>query len=227
MPPRNIIKVYSQDGYYHIYNRGVGKRRIFKEKSDYLTFLSFLKEALSEPVDPDLLKETFTLQGCSFQGVPHQPKNFHNKLYLLAFCLMPNHFHLLVRQINPTIITEFMRSLATRYSMYFNKRYNRVGSLFQNIFKAIQILDDNYLLHLSRYIHLNPQKNYKDLTRAYSSYADYLHLRNTEWVKTDIILNYFENKVSPEFKKFNSYKKFVEGYKTPPEDNLGKLLLDE
>jgi len=111
MPPRNIIKVYSQDGYYHIYNRGVGKRRIFKEKSDYLTFLSFLKEALSEPVDPDLLKETFTLQGCSFQGVPHQPKNFHNKLYLLAFCLMPNHFHLLVRQINPIYSSQSPKEL--------------------------------------------------------------------------------------------------------------------
>lgn len=227
MPSLNIIKVYFKDGYYHIYNRGVGKRRIFKDKGDYFTFLSYLKNALSIPTDPDTLKETFTLKGCSFQGVPHQPKNFYNKLYLLAYCLMPNHFHLLLKQTDTTVITEFMRSLATRYSLYFNKKYNRVGSLFQNIFKAVQILDDSYLLHLSRYIHLNPQKHYKDLTRAYSSYADYLHLRNTKWLKTDTILNYFEKETAPEFKKYNSYKKFVEGYKTSPEEILGKFTLDE
>ena len=227
MPSRNIVKVYVSNGYYHIYNRGVGKRRIFMEMGDYQTFLGYLKEALTKPIDWYELKQPFTLQGSTFQGVPHQPKNFFNQIQLLAFCLMPNHFHLLIKQTEPYVITQFMQSLAIRYSLYFNKRYNRVGGLFQSIFKAVQVLDESYLLHLSRYIHLNPRKNYKDLARAYSSYADYLHIRNSEWVKTDLILNYFENKVAPEFKKFNSYKKFVEGYKTPPEDNLGKLLLDE
>lgn len=227
MPCRNVVKVYSANGYYHIYNRGVGKRRIFKEKSDYSVFLSYLKDALTIPVDWFELKETFTLKGATFQGVPHQPKNFHNKVFLLAYCLMPNHFHLLIQQVQHFQMTDFIQSISTRYSMYFNKKYNRVGKLYQGHYKAVQILDESYLLHLSRYIHLNPQKNYKDLTRAYSSYADYLHLRNSEWVNTDTILNYFENKVAPEFKKFNSYKKFVEGFKTPPEEILGKMILDE
>lgn len=226
MPQKNSIKIYIQDGFYHIYNRGVEKRIIFQDTQDYKVFLKYLKEYLSKPPKPEDLKTTFTLQGASFKGVGRQPKNYFEKIDLIAYCLMPNHFHLLIKQSERKIMENFMRSFCTRYSMYFNKKYNRVGKLFQGHYKAVLIMEDNYLLHLSRYIHLNPQEITNNLTDAYSSYADYLALRKTKWLKPDFILNYFNQKLAPEFKKFNSYKDFVEKNKDDPSEILGKLALE-
>jgi putative transposase len=227
MPARNAIKIYVEDGYYHIYNRGVEKRVIFKDEQDYKVFLNYLKEYLSKPSEKsEMLKICFTLQGQTFKGIERVPKNYFEKIELVAYCLMPNHFHLLIRQNDTDSIKEFMRSLTTRYSMYFNKKYNRNGSLFQGRYRGILITDEPYLLHLSRYIHLNPVEFTDDLTSAYSSYADYLGLRHTRWIKPDIILDQFNNKVGIEFKKINNYKDFVEKYQQ--EDNLvlGNLAID-
>ena len=99
-----------------------------------------------------------------------------------------------------------MRSLGTRYSVYFNKRYERSGSLFQGIYKAVMITNENYLLHLSRYIHLNPFELKINLEDAYSSYGDYIGLRTTTWIQTDTIQSYFAKENS----KNTSYKTFVE-----------------
>jgi len=139
---------------------------------------------------------------------------------------MPNHFHLLLNQSEKTALQKFMQSLTVKYSIYFNKKYDRVGQLFQGRFRAVLINDDSYLLHLSRYIHLNPQEVTENLTESYSSYADYLGLRKTKWVKPDLILNYFNKKLAPEFKKFNSYKDFVEKSKKDLSEMLGKLTLE-
>lgn len=207
MPARNSIKISVENSFYHIYNRGVEKRIIFQDEQDYKVFLGYLKEYLSPPPDLSKVKQTFTLQGTSFQGIPHQPNNFFNKIDLLCYCLMPNHFHLLIKQTEKGLMESFMRSVATRYSMYFNKKYDRVGPLFQGIYKAIIILDENYLLHLSRYIHLNPSENFKSISEAYSSYADYLGIRNTFWIKTETIKSYF----SKNNQGLTSYKSFVEG----------------
>lgn len=119
-----------------------------------------------------------------------------------------------------------MRSVATRYSSYFNKKYDRVGPLFQGRYKAVLITEDNYLLHLSRYIHLNPLEYTKDLIKAYSSYADYLDLRKTPWVKPNIILKFFNSSIIPEIKKINSYKDFVENYKKDSSEVLENLTLE-
>jgi len=111
--------------------------------------------------------------------------------------------------------------------MFFNKKYQRIGGLFQGPYKAILITDDNYLLHLSRYIHLNPSEYTDNLTETYSSYADYLGLRKTKWVKPDFILNFFNKEIAPEFKKVNSYKDFVENYNKDPVEILGNLTLED
>jgi putative transposase len=226
MPRKNSLKIYVQDGYYHIYNRGVEKRTIFEDEQDYKVFLSYLKYSLSEPPKKMDIAKIFTLQGSPFKGVPRMPKNFHNKIELLAFCLMPNHFHLLLKQCDNDSLKSFMMSLVTRYSMYFNKKNDRVGSLFQSIYKAILITDEPYLLHISRYIHLNPAEFANDLTSAYSSYADYLGLRHTSWINPDVILEQFNNKVGIEFKKINSYKDFVEKYQQEDKLVLGNLAID-
>lgn len=226
MPRKNSLKIYIQGGYYHIYNRGVEKRIIFEDDQDYKVFINCLRYSLSElPKRTDLVK-AFTLQGLPFQGIPHQPKNFYKKIELLAYCLMPNHFHLLIKQIDNISLKSFMISLITRYSMYFNKKYDRVGSLFQGVYRAVLVNDEPYLLHLSRYIHLNPSEYTDNPIIAYSSYADYLKLRKTPWLKSDFILNQFDNKVGIEFKKINNYKDFVEKYRQEDKLLLGNLSID-
>jgi putative transposase len=217
MPAKNIIKLYIENGFYHIYNRGVEKRTIFQDEKDYKVFLSYLKSYLSPPPTRSTLLQSFTLKGLTFKGITRQPKNYHQQIILLAYCLMPNHFHLLIQQQSPTTIQSFMQSLTTRYTMYFNKSYDRVGALFQGTYKAALVNNENYLLHLSRYIHLNPAETKQNLTEAFSSYADYLHLRATSWINPKPILDYFGR---------SSYQEFVE---TSPLDNqtaIDHLALD-
>lgn len=225
MPGKNSLKIYVEDGFYHVYNRGVEKRKIFQDGQDYKVLLKYLKETLSPP-NPESLKTIFTLQGQSFKGLKRPTKNYFKELNLIAYCLMPNHFHFLVKQKSKTSMEGFMRSLITRYSMYFNKKYERVGSLFQGRYKAILINDESYLLHLSRYIHLNPSEYTQDLENAYSSYADYLGKRKTLWVNPGIIISFFNQNTGLEFKKFNSYKDFVEKYERDSSRILGNLTLE-
>lgn len=225
MPGKNTIKTYVPNSYYHIYNRGVEKRIIFEDDQDYKVFLKYLKASLSPPTD----QESLTVQGDSFKGVPRQPKNYSEEIEMVAYCLMPNHFHFLVKQKADSSMQGFMRSLATRYSMYFNKRYERVGKLFQGPYKAVLVTEDQYLLHLSKYIHTNPAELFDKLESAYSSYAEYLGKRNTPWIKPDDILSYFDNAVIKEIKKINSYKQFVEEIpqdKINSRELLGNLTLE-
>lgn len=226
MPRRNARKIYLKNSIYHIYNRGVEKRNIFLDEQDRKVFLRFLKELLIKPPDKKTILKKFIVKDSTFKGIPHQPLNLHGELELLTYCLMSNHFHLLVKQNSLKIIKRFMQSLCTRYSMYFNKKYKRVGPLFQGVYRAALILEEPYLLHLSRYIHLNPLKYTQDLLNTYSSYADYIGVKTTTWLNTNLILSYFGSLLTNK-KDINSYKDFVEKY---PEDSakiLGKLTLDD
>lgn len=220
MPSRNVYKTLIKDGYYHVYNRGVEKRTVFLVEKDYMVFLNNLKIYLTKPDEP-------SLQGTTLKTLPRQRKNYNTGVELIAYCLMPNHFHILIKQIDDNSLKNFMKSLTVKYSMYFNKKYDRVGQLFQGRYKAVLITNDSYLLHLSRYIHLNPSEYTNNLVDAYSSYGDYLGLRKTKWIKPDIVLNFFNKQVTPEFKKINNYKDFVEKYKKDPTELLGRLTLEE
>jgi len=224
MPQRYTIKIYKKGGIYHLYNRGTDKRLIFQNEKDYLVFLKYLKEALIPPEKAE--KKSFTFKGETFKGVPRRPKNFTKEIDLLAFCLMPNHFHLMVKQKKKYSIKHFTRSIMTRYSMYFNNTNQRTGTLFEGPYKAVLVKDETQLLHLSRYIHLNPNKSKTDLAKAYSSYAAYLGLVNPSWVKKEEILAYFNGKTIPEIKKYNTYQKFVENYDKDSGAVLGRLTLE-
>lgn len=210
MPAKNTVKIYAAGSIYHIYNRGVEKRTIFTDDYDYKVFLNCLKEALLPPEKLSQTPKTFTLKGSSFKGVMKPPKNFADQISLLAYCLMPNHFHLLIRQSEDRAIDSFMRSIGTRYVIHFNKRHKRIGHLFQGIYKAAMIMDEPYYLHISRYIHRNPLAHTKNLIDAYSSYAEYLGKRKTEWIKPDDILASFQPSKLPFLKGTNSYQQFVE-----------------
>ncbi len=208
MPSKNVLKRYEQGAYYHLYNRGVDKGLIFREDKDYKTFLSYLKFYLS-------------LQGESSQLPPSKKlKNYFGEIELLCYCLMPNHFHLFVKQNSEHGIEHFMRSLLTKYVRYFNSHYHRIGPLFQGPYKAVKVLTEYQFIYLSKYIHRNP---YEETPRSlqeypYSSYQNYLHTFTQSWVKIAEILSYF-SRINPQL----SYKLFVE---QSTADDL-KPILDE
>lgn len=222
-----MVKTYIRDGYYHVYNRGVEKRMIFTDVQDYRVFLKYIKEALSPATDRKNLTTDVTLKGGTFKGVPRQAKNFHGKIVLLCYVLMPNHFHLLLKQLDEHSLNLFLQSLCTRYSMYFNTRYKRVGKLFQGHYKASLVMEEPYLLHLSRYIHRNPGEIYPTLTDAFSSYADYLDMKKTPWVNTTLVQSFFKPTELPFLRHVNSYKSFVEHEKIDSENFLGQYTLEE
>lgn len=165
MPSRNVVKKYDVNAYYHVYNRGVDKRAVFIDDQDYSTFLSLLKRYLDASN-----KDTY--RGFCYISLA-------GKVEIVAFCLMPNHFHLLLYQIEIDAITILMRSVCTSYSTYFNKKYKRVGSLFQGIFKAVRVENDGYLQYLSRYIHRNPSSY---LSWEWSSLQYWLGDKRASWI---------------------------------------------
>ena len=209
MAAKNSIKIYVEDGYYHIYNRGVEKRLIFLDQQDYGVFISYLKEYLS-PKDEKSLRQKLSNPDTSYKEKDKTLKalrlnNFSGEISLLTYCLMPNHFHFFVKQRSANSIDRFMQSISTRYTMYFNRKYERVGSLFQAVYKAVLIVHENQFLHLSRYIHKQALAlQGESLQTQPCSYEEYLGRRNTEWVKPEEVLAYF-SKTSPK----NSYQAFV------------------
>jgi len=233
MPGKNTIKQYIAGGFYHIYNRGVEKRNIFLDNQDYRVFLNYLKIYLSprniilEEIKGDygLTEEEKTEKIIEISHL----NNFYNKIELVCFILMDNHFHFLLRQKESNDIEAFMRSLNTRYVKYFNSKYLRIGPLFQGRYKGILIEKEEYLLHLSRYIHINSREildKEKNLTSyPWSSYPAYLGKTNISWLKKDYLLSYF--KKTNGF-GFNSYQGFVEGYQDKQENTeyYRELLID-
>ncbi len=182
MPSRNQVKTYIKGAYYHIYNRGVEKKDIFHHEKDYLYFLNKVEDYLQD--NP-------------------------TKIDVLAYCLMPNHYHLLVQNKTDRSIEKFIRSIATSYAQYVNKKYQRIGHLFQSSYKAALLKEDIEILNLSRYIHRNPisknnlgtMENYK-----YSSYKKYTTGEGSSWVNTQPILSYF-GKTKTKAQKL--YTKFI------------------
>lgn len=232
MPSRNAIKVYVEKGFYHIYNRGVNKSDIFLEKKDYQVFLNYIKLYLLPKEECLSLVKSLPLPfKIKFKKIRSIARlnNFCQRIKLFSFVLMPNHFHFLLQQEDKNDINEFIKSLLTKYAMYFNKKYNRTGPLFQGRYKAILIEKEEYFLHLSRYIHLNPReilsKNGNLISYPWSSYPFYVKNYKAKWLQKDLILSYF--KKTKGF-GFFSYQGFVEGYKEKEEDIkiMKKYLID-
>lgn len=189
MPTRNVVKVYVSDSYYHIYNRGWNLTKIFLDEEDYLYFEQLLSRHLSPKPQQDS-KEREYIQ-------------LYPSIELSAYCLMGNHFHLLVYQREEQAITALMKSLLVSYTIYFNKKYKRRGALFESTYKAVLIHEDIQLMHITRYIHLN-HNAYQ--TWLHSSYRDYLAIKSEcrEWLHPKSILELFDSKAQ--------YEEFVADY---------------
>ena len=192
MASRNALKVDVAEQHYHVYNRGVEKRTIFHHDIDYKVFLNLLKRHLdSAPHSSPLGKPYIWL---------------HKKVELNAYCLMPNHFHLLLFQTEEGAMKQLLQNVCSAYTAYFNKKYKRVGHLFQGVYKASLISTDSYVQHISRYIHLNP-KDY--LKWDYSSLPFYLGIKHASWVAPARILEMFESR--------EEYMSFLKDYESQKE----------
>ena len=180
-------KEFAPNEIYHIYNRGVGKMKIFLDDQDYGVFISRLKENLF----PEKVDDT-KLSWLEKRRKLLPPDSFS----LVSYCLMPNHFHLVIKQLTDLPIGKIILKVCTSYSMYFNKKYNRVGTVFQDQFKAVLVENNGQLLWLSFYVHKNPLEagliteieKYK-----WNSYLDYANLENDSLCKKDLLLEQFKN----------------------------------
>lgn len=227
MPRKNSEKIYVENGYYHLYNRGVEKRKIFLNEIDIKTFLSFLKTYLS-PKDIIKLREQLRDPNLGYRERRKVERelslnNFYEKIELLVFCLMPNHFHLLIKQKDPEMIDQFMQSLCTRYTLYFNNRHKRTGHLFEGTYKAVLVESDAQLLQLSRYIHrqaISVDINKKWWVVFPCSFENYLGLRKTSWIHTEEILSFFSKSI-PNL----TYENFVTG--GGDDEIIAKLVIEE
>lgn len=175
MPSRNTIKSFASDNYYHVYNRGVAKQVIYHDDEDYAVFLNLLKRYLDIESHTDRYGRTYD--------------EMRDQVELLAYCLMPNHFHLLFYLHDEQAITKLLRAVCSAYTNFYNIKYKRVGTLFQGKYKASCITSDGYLQHISRYIHLNP-KDY--LEWPYSSLNAYLGKQKINWLQPDRVIDLFE-----------------------------------
>jgi putative transposase len=221
MPAKNRVKIYVENGHYHVYNRGVDKRTIFEDEFDYKVFLRLLKTYLSPP-NPDFSHPITQITGTS----PVKLRvftNVYDKVELLCYCLMPNHFHFILKQKTKDGMTKLMKALLTSYAMYFNKKYQRVGHLFQGIYKAAYINKDSYLLQLSRYIHCNPLGTGTNPVQwPYSSLGYYIGFKKAPWINPKAVLSFFKSPTK-DFKGANTlppenYQKFVEKYQEEKDD---------
>lgn len=197
--------IFANNQFYHVFNRGVEKRRTFLNKRDYNRFIATLEyyRYKNPPTRFSFKERPILLQN---------KKGTSLLVEVVSFCLMPTHFHLLLKQVEDGGVTKFLSKATNSYTKYFNTKNKRVGPLFQGAFKAVWVGSDEELIHVSRYIHLNPLIDYlaKDLkTYPYSSYPETLGLRKG-FCSTEEILNFFQT---------SSYEKFV-----LDQENYGRSL---
>lgn len=202
MPGRNIVKIFAPESYYHVYNRGVNLRKIFRDEDDY----KYFEWLLERTVGPNEIVDN---KGRPFTWL-------REKVRLNAYCLLPNHFHLLIYQESEDGMSLLMRSIGTAYTGYFNKKYRRRGPLFENIYRSVLMDNDSQFMHITRYIHLNHPK-FK--TWVHSSYKDYLKNGRT-WVESAEILEMFDSR--------DEYAKFIGDYEEMQRElsNLKTYLAD-
>ena len=189
MPSRNTLRIDIPNSYYHVYARGASRNEIFLEPADYYVFLEFIRRYLSH-------EEMKDSSGVSY-------KKLYENIELLSYCLMPNHFHLLVYQVDEGTLSRLMRGIMTAYSQYFNKKYHQSGSLHESRYKASRISNDAYLTHITRYIHLNP-KQWSEY--PYSSLKYYKGSQSVDWLNEHRILGLFSSR--------SQYIDFVSDYES-------------
>lgn len=204
MPLRKTL--FANNQYYHVLNRGVGETQIFENSYGYQRFINLMNFYRFEDTHLSFSKymKLPSTQKIEFEN--NLQEEGSQQIEIFAYCLMPNHFHILLKQILNGGTQKFLRNIQNGYAKYFNLKYKRYGPLFQSRFKAKVILNDEIFLHISRYIHLNPTTSFLISTEKLSSYpwsslSEFLKAPSASFVNTNFILKMTGGK--------NNYKKFV------------------
>ena len=199
-------KISFRDGeIYHLFNRGLERKCTFTNKREFERAKKLIKFYRHKEIP------------VRFSQVLKQPEDTRTRILndlfqseravdILSYCLMPNHFHFLIKQNTGKGASTFVANFTNAYTKYFNVKHQRIGPLFEGIFKAVYIENDEQLIHVSRYIHLNPIASsliQDDELNDYpwSSYRKYLSLSEDEIAQKDLVLGMF--------KSINHYQKFL------------------
>ncbi|MEI8348524.1 MAG: transposase [Candidatus Omnitrophota bacterium] len=197
---RNLLVV---DSVYHVFTRSIAEFRIFNNENEFLRMLEAIRYYQREKPEIKFSKFIHLEEGSQ----RNKKESFSGKeklIEIIAYCLMPTHVHLILRQLKENGISVFMGNILNSYSKYFNTKHKRKGPLWETRFKSVLVESDEYLIHLTRYIHLNPTtamlidrpENWK-----FSSYQEYLSQANEDKMcRYDDLLNIIPH----------SYKEFVE-----------------
>jgi len=200
---------------YHIYNSSVvEKRKIFLTDRDYQRFLNTIDYYLYNQSIPYAQFQRLP-QRAKEHSIQSNPKGLQDRrVKLLAYCLMPNHFHLLVKPKNPVDTSRFISDITNSYTRYFNLKNKRSGVLFRGTFKAKEITNDASLLQVSRYIHLNPLVSSKANPKGtlkklrdypYSSYLEWAGFKNPHLVEGEEVKS-----LLAQIENAKGYRSFVE-----------------
>jgi len=207
-----------ENEYYHVYNRGVEKRDVFLCNRDYLRFLESIKEFNdTKPVYSLYLQSELKRRGVLDVGRLRNPL-----VEIICYCLNPNHFHFILKQVEKNGISEFMKRLGGGYTKYFNYHYKRSGVLFQGKFKSVRIRTNAHLLYLSAYVN----RNYfihsygDDSNWKFSSLSDYTKRGKSDVCEIRVILDKFKDK--KDYHQFTQENAF---YMKEKKEN-DKLLLE-
>jgi len=181
--------------YYHIYNRGVDKRNIFSDKSDLNRFLQSMEEFNTKNPIGSLYENSF-IKKKELGGKASKLVEF------VAYCLNPNHYHFILTPLVEKGMEKFMQRLGTGYTMYFNEKHKRSGSLFQGKFKSKHLNSNEYLLQASSYVNLNNYDKNGIIRKSLnaSSWIEYTQQTNINFCEKSIVLGQFESK--KEYEKF-------------------------
>jgi REP element-mobilizing transposase RayT len=171
-------KDYAAGTYHHLTSHAIGSENCFRSARDYALFLRLLNARLTpEPVIDEYRKPI---------------RSYHGEIELVAFCLMRNHIHLLIKQIVERAMASFMDSLLTSYAMRFNNRHERVGPLFMHPYSDRPVPEQDQLRHVAEYIHLNPfRKGVDPFNYRWSSHRYFAGLASADWCNSDEGVRYF------------------------------------
>jgi len=205
------MRLHAPNEYLHIFDRGIQKQPVFEIEADYLRFLFLILTFQGEAVIKNISREIKrSVQSRTLHIDTGLEKEIlkNRMVELVAFCLVPNHFHLMVRELVDDGVSKYMQRVLTAYVKYFNLRHNKSGYLFQGKYKSVLIADDRQLMHTSAYIHKHPAEigwRKREDQYPWSSYQDCIGKnRFGDLLVTEIITERF----TEEKGKF-SYKKFV------------------
>jgi len=189
--------IFTNGEVYHVFNLGVEKRPTFTDKREYyrafLTLDFYRHEGMSAGL-AQILKLDFEKRNFFLSQLAIQEKKLVD---IFGYCLMPNHFHLLMKQLVDGGISTFVGNFTNSYTRYFNTKHKRIGHLFQGVFKAVRIEDDEQLIHVLRYIHINPVvssviRETNIDSYLYSSFSEYLGIKKG-FCNKELVLKYFSS----------------------------------